>query len=352
MLSRQRAVIPLDYRLIESSLQKLDPDLPVVIRTTDSEKSGITQLVVHLIGQLWYASTSRVVILDGYNPVVCVPPKRSGVYVVQIWHAVGAIKKFGFQCLDTPAGRTTKNARLAHMHENYDVIIAGGTGAVSAYAEAFGYPKERVLPLGLPRMDHLLHASDRLTVQSELSRENPWIDNGNMNVLYAPTLRQEIEEGDWLYEAILNLSRALDGKPINLIVSVHPLMSIDASAPWPKNIRFIKGRSTESLLRFADLLITDYSAVGLEAGLVSTPAVFYCPDIETYRKSPGLAVDPLDTNALVGFVEADILASFIFDEDTFNSMSNDYKNFINSYFQEYDGNATTHIANLILNRCK
>lgn len=351
MLSRQSAAVSQDYRLLEKELQEREPDLPIVVRTTNSEKNGVVQLAVHLIGQLWYASTSKVVILDGYNPVVCVPPKRSGVYVIQLWHAVGAVKKFGFQCLDTPAGRTTEYARLAHMHENYDVIVAGGHGSVASYSEAFGYPREKVLPMGLPHMDQLTHGPDRRTMLDGLAASYPFLKNGNANVLYAPTLRQDAVSSEWLTNAILELAGAFDGKPANLIVSIHPLAHLDETVSWPSNVFFIKGRSTGSLLRISDVLITDYSAVGLESGLIDVPALFYCPDIDEYRESPGLNIDPLEDDRLVGFSTARPLADVILDPDALRSASSLYRDFTTSQFAGYGGDATVRLAELVRERC-
>lgn len=350
MLSRQGATVSSDFRMLEESLHRIDPTLPVIIRTSNSEKDGFIQLALHLVGQLWYATTSRVVILDGYNPVICVPTKRRGVFVVQIWHAVGAIKKFGFQCLDTPAGRTTEYAHLAHMHENYDIIVAGGPGAIRAYTKTFGYQEEKIVPLGLPRMDQLLQGPDRETLLGELSETYPWLENGNLNVLYAPTLRQDVEASEWLVSAVRDLAEAFSGSPVNLIVSKHPLMRIDGIASWPDSVHFVRGRTTESLMRLADVLITDYSAVGLEAGLVGTPALFYCPDIDAYRKSPGLNIDPLEDERLTGFATARPLADVICDVEALNKASASYFDFVERYFDGFDGNATDRLTTLIVDK--
>lgn len=348
MLSRQGAAVSADFRMLEERLRELDPTLPVVIRTSNSEKDGIVQLAVHLVGQLWYATTSSVVVLDGYNPVVCVPPKRKGVFVIQIWHAVGAIKKFGFQCLDTPAGRSAKYARLAHMHENYDLIVAGGPGAIQAYTETFGYPSDRVVSLGLPRMDLLLQGPSREDLLGELSDTCPWLENGNLNALYAPTLRQDVEASVWLVKAVRELAMAFDGMPVNLIVSKHPLVRLDDTIVWPDNVHFVRGGTTEGLMRLSDVLITDYSAVGLEAGLVGTPAVFFCPDIDAYRTSPGLNVDPLLDERLTGFAEAQPLADVICDDEAFGKVTGPYLDFVSTYFEGFQGDATGAIAGLIL----
>ena len=51
--------------------------------------------------------------------------------------------------------------------------------------------------------------------------------------------------------------------------------------------------ATIDALAVADYVVTDYSAVAFEALLASKKTYFYVPDIEEYRISPGLNVDPL-----------------------------------------------------------
>ena len=123
MLSRQGSKPSVDFLMLKDKLAEIDTVFPVIIRCTKPEQHGIMQLIGPMCNQLWYACTSRVVILDGYNPCICIPPKRRGVFVIQLWHAVGAVKKFNYQSLDTPAGRSSSYAKLAHMHQNYDLIV-------------------------------------------------------------------------------------------------------------------------------------------------------------------------------------------------------------------------------------
>ena len=52
------------------------------------------------------------------------------------------------------------------------------------------------------------------------------------------------------------------------------------------------GNVSEKLLE-CDLLVTDYSSIVYEAFLLDIPTLFYIPDIEAYRLSPGLNIDPL-----------------------------------------------------------
>ena len=56
-----------------------------------------------MVRQIWHVATAELCLVDGDVPAVSLP-KRHRSRVVQVWHALGAIKKFGYQALDTPAG--------------------------------------------------------------------------------------------------------------------------------------------------------------------------------------------------------------------------------------------------------
>ena len=347
-LSRQSHVPSADFRLLAAELRDVDPTLDVRISTTDSELSGKLQFARNMLAQLWLGCTSRVLVLDGYNPVVCIPKKRPGTYVIQLWHAAGAIKQFGYQCLDTPAGRTSEQAQAGRMHKNYDVIVAAGPGAIDAYAQAFGYSPDKVCALGLPHLEALTKRMLSHDDSNDLRGQHPWLDNGNVNVLYAPTLRRD-EDANWLNVAVDELAEALSSAPVNLIVSKHPLTVIDEGLlSQHGQVHVLPGKSTTSLLSIADIMISDYSAISLEAGLVGVPTLFYMPDIEHYRTSPGLNIDPTSHPLLFGAKTAKEIADVINDPERLSRASSDYRTFIGRYFDGVDmTQSTMRLAELI-----
>lgn len=300
-LSRQSSKLSLDYKLLIKELERsITPDQIVIKVSNPETKAGLLTFAKNTITQLYYARTSRVVIIDGYIPAVSIPKKDPRITVIQLWHSLGAIKKFGYQSLDTPAGRSRKDAEAAHMHENYDYVIAGGPGAVDSYSEAFNCSKEQIIPLGLPRIDYLLDPnphSERKKKVASIKRHNGFLLNGNKNIVYAPTLRKGPGYENWLTEALYILSGKYDklyGQIYNLIIAGHPLdLGFDKSLldHYPQ-LHFIPGTSTIDLLEIADEVVSDYSAVIFEAGLLGKKLSYYLPDLELYSNSPGLNLDP------------------------------------------------------------
>ena len=46
-----------------------------------------------------------------------------------------------------------------------------------------------------------------------------------------------------------------------------------------------------SILSKCDILISDYSGVVFDFLFLDSPVIFYCPDLELYKKNPGIAID-------------------------------------------------------------
>ena len=349
LLSRQSAR-PFDFELLEPALRRAFPDYKLVWCCV---AHGGEMTVPLMLKQLWYVATAEVCLVDGYVPAVSIPrgPRRSAC--IQLWHALGAIKKFGFQSLHTAAGRSPEAARAFSMHAGYGCIVAGLSGAVPAFAEAFGYPESAFLPLGLPRCDYLLrpeYAGMRAERSAALAAEIaalPAVGEGDASiahdgpaldeprgdqregvgadcttrtrtnrpvVLYAPTFRKNNANPAWLADAVCALDASLPAE-VALLISAHPLdvEHLEGRALTPR-VRVVHGTATIDALAVADYVVTDYSAVAFEAMLASVKTYFYVPDIEEYRNSPGLNVDPLRDAPGISTADAEALAHLVADD--------------------------------------
>lgn len=311
-LSRQSSR-PFDFDLLEPSLEHAFPDYRIVWACVP--ESGAFGPVLAL-KQVWHVATSRLCFADGYVPAVCIPHRHRSC-CVQLWHALGAIKKFGYQALDTSDGRSSKAANALRMHRGYDVVVAGLPGAVPSFAEAFDCPSSNISPLGLPRIDYLV--SDELApLRAERSRavaEKLGIGRrrDSIVVLYAPTLRRGVEEGEgWFERSVRELEKAFSSSKTTLVVAGHPLQS--CSEMEEGRSIFLQGVSTIDALDLADYVVTDYSAVAFEAAILSKKVLFYVPDIREYRISPGLNLDPVESYPQLAFESAKDLASAVDDD--------------------------------------
>lgn len=311
-LSRQSSR-PFDFELLEPALKQAFPGFQFAWACVPESGSFGVWLALR---QVWHVATSRICFVDGYIPAVCVPPSKRA-RCIQLWHALGAIKRFGYQALDTADGRSSRMASALSMHRGYDAVVAGLPGAVSVFSEAFDCPLERIVSIGLPRIDYLV-ASEFASVREDRAHrlaERFGLDGlqgeNSLVVLYAPTLRRGAQSyTDWFARAVDALSTALplDGG-VSLVVSGHPLQS--ASKPTCEGPVFLQGSSAIDALSISDYVVTDYSAIAFEAAVLGKKVLFYVPDIGEYRVSPGLNIDPVERFPGLSFEDADALAAAI-----------------------------------------
>jgi CDP-ribitol ribitolphosphotransferase len=301
-LSRQADELSLDFKLLIEALQPLLPDWQISYYCYH-DSGSFSRRLKGTLAQLRLVASSRLCVVDGYCPAVSIPELNPQTAVVQIWHSLGAIKKFGWQSLDTPAGRSRQQAEGLCMHRNYSLIIASGEGPRRAYAEAFGYPLEKIEPLGLPRMDYLLsNFSDEQDAGTDTgigTEANP----NTITILYAPTFRKG-DSQTLINDYLAQLQAELPATSYQLITSKHQQ---DSAGPV-LSPRAIQNRE---LLCRADYVVTDYSALAFSAGLIGKKVLFFVPDIDQYRRSPGLNIDLEQLFPTICFRQAAALRAYI-----------------------------------------
>lgn len=342
--SRQSRHGSLDFRMLSEAVQDRLPEVEVRICATDPENVDKKAFVLSMPRMIYHAATSRVCVLEGYIPAVSIPRLDDQTRVIQLWHALGAIKKFGYQSIGTSAGRSLEESEALRMHKNYDWVVAAGPGAVQSYGEAFGYDESVVKPLGMPRMDYLFSDNEsRIQRSRSLCERFPFLRvGGDTRVLYVPTLRKGEGADGWLTREVANLAKAFAPYGCTLIVAGHPLDKGCDSAledAYP-HVHVVRGVASIDLLGSADCVITDYSAIAFEAGLIGKPVWFYVPDIDDYRISPGLNIDPLAEFPDGAFADACDLARTIAD----GRDPACFRRFVCRYFKDIGAGCTERLA--------
>ena len=351
-MSRQSTNVSLNYAFILDEIKKTYTNLPAIICLSNPEIQGFVYFLCNSIKQLWFSRSSRICIVDGYIPMISIPSKRDNTYVIQLWHSLGAIKCFGYQSLDTKAGRSSVLAKTLRMHVNYDEILGSGPGCVEAYSQAFNYPQSKIKDLGIPLIDYLIdedYSSNRGMKMKSVRESLTYLNNYKYIYLYAPTFRKGAKSIHWLNEYVSHLAENLSNDSC-LLVSAHPLVqnnSCDTATNLP-NVHFIKSLSTFDIMFVADCVITDYSSVAFEAGLLGRKVVFYVPDIDEYRQSPGLNIDPLKQFADVASTEASIIINKCKTLCENHKSETDFTKYLNGYITKNRSNSAKKISELIV----
>lgn len=279
MLSRQSGKPGMDFRLLEAELNRRGIENVVLCHEMESSLTGLVKYMFHILQQMRHIADSSVVITDGYCMILSIIEKKKNQKVVQIWHSLAAIKKFGWQNVDAADGRGMRVAKIMKMHRNYDYFIAPSDITADYFAESFGTDRDKAVLLGLPRIDYIKHPSRR--IRKSILETYPVISR-KPNVIYAPTFRKGKK---------LELKELVDQFPFdkyNLIVKKHPLDKADYSSVAKKGILFDQKFDTIDWLPLCDKVITDYSGVAIEATVAKKELYFYLPDRNSYSSSQGL----------------------------------------------------------------
>jgi len=248
LLSRQSEQVPPDFQLLAEAIGRADPSVEIDIdaRCQGRGLLGQARFLGATLTQQRKAAAAQVVVLDSYSPVISAVPHDRPVRVVQMWHALGAFKRFGLSILDRPAGRDSRVARAMRMHAGYDVVLASAAGCRQPFAEAFGVDPTAVQVAPLPRVDALLDPARQAARRARILAAYPVLAAGPV-VVYAPTLHRH----HGLQVDVADLAERAAGRGLTLVQAPHPL------APAVEGALLATPFTTEELLSVATALVTD-----------------------------------------------------------------------------------------------
>ncbi len=284
---------------------------------------------LNCIQQLKAVYTSKVILITDNNYVIS-NYKREGVIVIQLWHASGAIKKFG-------------NAiKREYEIKNYDYIICTSPVWKEPYAQAFHVKPEQVLPLGLPHIDELFCQDHVDTLKRSILERCPLL-KGHYVVLYAPTFRGNIIDG--MTSPYLDIEKIMKSLPKDVIFlyKFHPLLK-NVQLPYHERVVNMNQEDLYSLLSVCDCLITDYSSVIFDASILKMKLVFFAPDITQYDQDRGFYIDYHHQTEIPLCFNEDQLITLL-KQRTFDLQKID--TFRNRYFYNQDGKSLDRIVSLI-----
>lgn len=335
--SRQSNDMPLDFKLIQEELGEINEDIDcaIICRNIGSGIDDYIRFLIAMVRSMYHLATSKVCVLDSYWPPVSLLKHKDSLTVVQIWHAIGKIKKSGHASVGAVSGRSTSSAKLLNMHENYDHIIAGAKVWNDYYCESFGVTEEVLLNYGLPRIDYLINTAEDNC--KKFFQENPQLKEKKI-ILYAPTFRRNMESK---WDQIID---KVDYSKYALIIKNHPSQRIYGEKPQG-DVHYFDNWKTMDLISVCDCIITDYSAIALEAAVLNKRTYYWAYDYEEYLANNGLNINLHE--AAPGHVYADVkeLLSAI-DEGRYDQAVLDA--YRKKYLPEDLGMSTKKICDLIM----
>lgn len=272
-----------------------------------------------------YARASVVVVCDNFLPVASCRKKRDTM-VVQLWHACGCYKKFGYDAKDDiPEGYH------GDVYRNLSLVTVSAEAAVEPFSSAMHRTHGEVQALGVSRTDLYFSRKWRYRCIEAFRELYPDVyeetgagsgresdagsgretgargvrKTGSLRkrrkvVLWAPTFRGNAGQPGLMDLDTEKLQRQL-GKEYLVLTRVHPHMkearkAVKNHCPIP----------TEQLYPVVDVLIADYSSLIYEYLLAAQiqnqqdlhgslgahgGLVLYVPDLDTYMAQRGTYMD-------------------------------------------------------------
>lgn len=222
---------------------------------------------------------SKYIMVDDFEPMVYVLELREGQELIQVWHAMGAFKRFGY------ARDTAEKNSLTH--KNYTKAICSSPEIAPLYAESFGISEDKTIPVGTPRTDLFFDEAYVNSAKERIYKKAPDL-KGKKVVLFAPTFRGNNVNDGYYPESFIDfkaLSDELGGEWV-VIVKLHPFIKNELDIP-DGVIDMSDEREINDILFATDVLVTDYSSVIFENAVIGNAAVLYTPDLEEYTKDRG-----------------------------------------------------------------
>lgn len=236
-------------------------------------------------------ATSRYIILDDYYPLIYPLKLRKGTELIQVWHAVGAFKTFGYSRLGMAGGPNLNSLN----HKNYSKVLVSSQNIVSKYSEGFGIDEEKIISLGIPRTDLFFDEIKKAEIVKTLNNEFPFI-KGKKVILFAPTFRGNGQQSAYYPYEMLNFKKIYEElkEDYVFLLKIHPFVqnSPDVCYDYQEFYYDVSNYpEINNLLLISDCLITDYSSVCFEYALLKRPMVFFCPDLSEYMISRNFYYD-------------------------------------------------------------
>ncbi|MCU5746915.1 CDP-glycerol glycerophosphotransferase family protein [Staphylococcus sp. SQ8-PEA] len=224
----------------------------------------------HVIEQVKALSMAKLIIIDTYYLMMGSLKKKPTQTVLQTWHAAGALKNFGF----TDHQVDLKNKKMVEQYRRVynatDKYLVGGNPMIQCFGAAFGAKPHQFLKTGLPRLAiyRQFNAEEK---KKELKRK---LGISKKVVVYLPTYREH-KKGNQTIN-----TQAFEKLLPNyvLLKKLHPAVADEQQT----------NLDVQTLILIADVIITDYSSLAIEASIVNKPTLFYVYDEKEYERVRGL----------------------------------------------------------------
>jgi CDP-glycerol glycerophosphotransferase len=213
--------------------------------------------------------------------------KREGAVHVMTHHGT-PLKKMGLdQQQSAVAGERMNFAALLRRCARWDYSVSSNVFSTLVWEHAYPLRYESI-ESGYPRNDVLSTATDD---DVRRIREELGIEPGQTAVLYAPTHREYLDG----YVPVLDARSVAGQLGAGHVVLARAHYFYENAAQIHGGVRDVSAHpSVEELMLAADVLVTDYSSIMFDYGVLDRPIVIHAPDWDAYRRLRGTYFDLME----------------------------------------------------------
>ncbi len=267
---------------IALQLLEKNPKLDIVWLAADPESAGVPA-PIRCVGYrswrgYWELATAAVWIDNSRKSLGI--SKRKGQFYIQTWHGMVALKRIEKDAAEHLSEDYVRGAK--HDSAMADLILSGCGFFTKLCRRAFWYDGE-ILECGSPRLDVLFQQTPE---KQQRVKEALGIPADKKVLLYAPTFRAGGETDCYIrdYQQILDVLKKRTGEDWVAAVRLHPNVAGQAGFITYSEtvINATDYPDLYELIPAADLVISDYSSLMFDAGLIDKPVFLYATDIADY----------------------------------------------------------------------
>ena len=231
--------------------------------------------------------------------------KTDRAIYIELWHGISS-KKVGFMMKNISSA---DRLWYEHLSRTVDYFIVPSEFWTTIFSARFNVDLNQVLPLGYPKLDFIKNKNAFKNLSKLISRD---LSNYKKIIFYMPTFRKGCgrDDSQGNVNNILNLYPYNEEKLVDfleknnylLCIKKHPSEELQfPSSIKSDNIILIDNSKLRTLyfdvydiLDAADLLITDYSSLGIEFLYLNKPCIYLNTDVDSYNISRGICYNNYD----------------------------------------------------------
>lgn len=228
------------------------------------------------------------IFIDDYAPIFGYIKLNKKTTLVQTWHAGFGFKLVGYGRF----GISGSPKPYVSCHRNYTYGLIGNENLKEIYSEVWGIERDKLLPTGLPRLEHLLDKDKMKVIRESLYNEHPDFKDKKV-ILFAPTYRGSSQFNATYHYELIDFDALYNYcKKNNAVFLFGKHHFIRREIPIPEEYKDLiydfSSYKLNDVFYITDVLITDYSSAFYDFLLLKKPVLFFVYDKDVFTATRGV----------------------------------------------------------------